>query len=629
MKKAFLFAVLLLVVYGSCAQLAFSYEQVVYGNNLTMPYRKALIAQDNEELSSLVIYLHGGSSRGNDNELQLQEPGTDSIANYLVRKNKKSIFVVPQCPLRKSWVPNMSNAVVAMINSLLSSGLVDPDRVYIFGGSMGGTGTWGMVSANPNMFAAAMPVAGNPSHSNAESVSHTPIYTVMGTADNIMSIPTVQEFLQELEAYGGEYRFDIEEGWTHAQTCIESYTEVRLDWVFSHPADSIYCEITGYGDNNGDWHLIASPLAESIAPTEVGNLVAENAADFDLYRFNQAADLEWENYKTEGFDLEPGKGYLYANKEDVTLIFTGVPYNGTGEVTLSKTTGVNFEGWNLVGNPFNEMAYIVDGRFFYTMNAENTEIIASTSNSIEAMEGIFVIANEDEETMTFTTTEPQNGNGKGLVINLSKGASTPSTGSGTGSAIRGGVIDRAIVRFGEGQMLPKFQIKNNSTKLYIPHGNKDYAVVSTDNQGEMPVNFKAEENGTYMLSFSIEDIEIGYLHLIDNMTGTDIDLLSTQTYSFEARTTDYASRFKLLFSANDTESTFKGSETFAFFSNGNWIINNEGKALLQIVDFTGRILSSEAIDHSCSKNLNVSAGVYMLRLINNESVKTQKIVIKY
>lgn len=437
MKKAFLFAVLLLVVYGSCAQLAFSYEQVVYGNNLTMPYRKALIAQDNEELSSLVIYLHGGSSRGNDNELQLQEPGTDSIANYLVRKNKKSIFVVPQCPLRKSWVPNMSNAVVAMINSLLSSGLVDPDRVYIFGGSMGGTGTWGMVSANPNMFAAAMPVAGNPSHSNAESVSHTPIYTVMGTADNIMSIPTVQEFLQELEAYGGEYRFDIEEGWTHAQTCIESYTEVRLDWVFSHPADSIYCEITGYGDNNGDWHLIASPLAESIAPTEVGNLVAENAADFDLYRFNQAADLEWENYKTEGFDLEPGKGYLYANKEDVTLIFTGVPYNGTGEVTLSKTTGVNFEGWNLVGNPFNEMAYIVDGRFFYTMNAENTEIIASTSNSIEAMEGIFVIANEDEETMTFTTTEPQNGNGKGLVINLSKGASTPSTGSGTGGSASG------------------------------------------------------------------------------------------------------------------------------------------------------------------------------------------------
>ena len=31
------------------------------------------------------------------------------------------------------------------------------------------------------------------------------------------------------------------------------------------------------------------------------------------------------------------------------------------------------------------------------------------------------------------------------------------------------------------------------------------------------------------------------------MTGNDIDLLSTPSYSFEARTTDYENRFKLVF----------------------------------------------------------------------------------
>lgn len=237
MKKALLVFVLLLFGgHTSFAQLVYSYEQTVCGN-ITMPYRKALIAQDNEGLSSLVVYLHGGSSKGNDNELPLQEPGTDSIANYLVRKNIKSIFVVPQCPKNKSWGGPMNNAVETMLSSLLSSGLVDADRVYILGGSMGGTGTWGMVSVYPDLFAAAMPVAGNPSHSNAEAVSNTPVYTVMGTADTIMSIDVVAEFLQELETYGGEYMFDIEEEWTHQQTCIESYTEARLDWVFSHPAN--------------------------------------------------------------------------------------------------------------------------------------------------------------------------------------------------------------------------------------------------------------------------------------------------------------------------------------------------------------------------------------------------------
>lgn len=31
---------------------------------------------------------------------------------------------------------------------------------------------------------------------------------------------------------------DEEEGWTHEQTCIESYTTQRLDWVFSHKREA-------------------------------------------------------------------------------------------------------------------------------------------------------------------------------------------------------------------------------------------------------------------------------------------------------------------------------------------------------------------------------------------------------
>ena len=45
-------------------------------------------------------------------------------------------------------------------------------------------------------------------------------------------------------------------------------------------------------------------------------------------------------------------------------------------------------------------------------------------------------------------------------------------------------------------------MRDNSTKVYIPQNNRDYAVVSADNQGEMPVSFKAKENGTYTLTLS-------------------------------------------------------------------------------------------------------------------------------
>ena len=71
-----------------------------------------------------------------------------------------------------------------------------------------------------------------------------------------------------------------------------------------------------------------------------------------------------------------------------------------------------------------------------------------------------------------------------------------------------------------------------------------------------------------------------------------------------------------------------GSGTFAFYSNGNWIINNAGEATLQVIDLTGRILSSETVNGSVSKTLNAVPGIYMLRLINGDNVNVQKIVVR-
>lgn len=99
---------------------------------------------------------------------------------------------------------------------------------------MGGTGTWSMLSAYPGLFTAAMPVAGNPSKCDADKVASTPVCTVMGTSDRIMSVESTSNFIDELNSRNGITRFEIEEGWTHEMTCIQSYTTHRLDWVFRH-----------------------------------------------------------------------------------------------------------------------------------------------------------------------------------------------------------------------------------------------------------------------------------------------------------------------------------------------------------------------------------------------------------
>ena len=254
MKKKLRFFSLLAALQLACNSVtAFeSSRESVTAMGITMPYRKCVVVQKGAtEKPALVVYLHGGSSKGNDNDKPILEPGTDSIANYLSAHDMNAIFLVPQCPSDKSWGGPMNAVLKALIEQYTANGLADTDRVYIFGGSMGGTGTWGMLSAYPNLFAAAMPVAANPSKCVAENVAKTPAFTVMGTADAIMKVQTATDFVEQLKALGDDVVMETEEGWTHEVTCIESYTTRRLDWVFAHRRNTVSGILTttdGWGD---------------------------------------------------------------------------------------------------------------------------------------------------------------------------------------------------------------------------------------------------------------------------------------------------------------------------------------------------------------------------------------------
>ena len=392
--------------------------------------------------------------------------------------------------------------------------------------------------------------------------------------------------------------------------------------------------ITAYTPGSNDhYYLIASPIGE-VSPEYVTNMLSIN---YDLYRFNQSAaandqgiTLEWENYKQEGnnyhFNLEAGKGYLYANDHDVTLQFVGTPYNGSGEVALTKTDNVDWSGWNLIGNPFGtdaalNMPFIRLSEGAY--NEVNTE-----NQTVNVMEGVFVQATENEQNANFTPV--RGGESTSIAkLNISVVASTSSATA----------LDNAIVRFDGGATLGKFQLNPNHTKVYIPQEGKDYAIVRSAAQGELPLNFKAEKDGTYTLSFSNEEVTFSYLHLIDNMTGADVDLLAgastlrqaqgSATYTFEAKTTDYASRFRLVFNSSDANEAVC-EPSFAYFNGSNWTVSatGSGAATLQVIDMMGRVLSSETISGNTEININQPAGVYMLRLIDNENVRVQKVVVR-
>lgn len=202
-----------------------------------LPYRRAEINLKEGVTPSVIIYLHGGSAKGSDNEAQMQEPAIATIAEYAASNGLSAVFLVPQCPAKDSqgrtmdWV-KMSSALEYLIKSEMVSQEVD---AYILGGSMGGTGTWNMLSTFPHLFSGAMACAGNPKGCSAVNVAKTPIYAVMGSADKIMKpeVVNLQDFLDEVGKAGGKYEFDTEEGWDHETTCKQSYTPARLAWLFT------------------------------------------------------------------------------------------------------------------------------------------------------------------------------------------------------------------------------------------------------------------------------------------------------------------------------------------------------------------------------------------------------------
>ena len=369
---------------------------------------------------------------------------------------------------------------------------------------------------------------------------------------------------------------------------------------------------TNWSTESNGWYFIASPITEAYTPT--GGMIAN---DYDLYRLNNNT---WENIKASSDEnhsdftaLVNGRGYLYANSNDQTLVFTGTAktYNANYSIPVSK-------GWNLVGNPytFNTWANTP----FYTMNTEGTGLTAntvSTSTAIPPCTSIVVNAVGDGS-IIFSNTMPSqsNHNSGNLQITLSQQMVTRSGATNT-------TMDNAIVSFNESDLLEKFNFGDNA-KLYIPQGDMDYAIAYSEKQGEMPLNFKATKNGSYTITVNAEGLEMDYLHLIDNLTGADIDLMTTPSYSFEGKTDDYASRFKLVFSAVDNDND---NENFAFISNGEIIITGTGT--LQLIDMLGhQLFSREATSDFRLPTSDFSNGVYVLRLINGENVKTQKIIVK-
>ena len=188
--------------------------------------------------------------------------------------------------------------------------------------------------------------------------------------------------------------------------------------------------------------------------------------------------------------------------------------------------------------------------------------------------------------------------------------------------------------FGGGHKMEK--LHESKGLIYAHLENESFQTLFTPvGVNVVPVRFVPNEDGIFTLNWNTRHGEFSYLHLIDNIAGVDVDCLTNDEYKFEGKTSDYKSRFKLVFRCDgdepeDPEEPDDGddSDHFAFMFGDELVVNGAG--LLQMFDIQGRcLMETRAVGEQSSHRIpQVSAGVYLLRLTGESKVKVQKMVIK-
>ena len=377
------------------------------------------------------------------------------------------------------------------------------------------------------------------------------------------------------------------------------------------------------------WYTISTPTG-GINITDVTNLVDNegHTLQYNLFRYDEPTHM-WEAYNTTNHatftTLEKGRGYLYRNN-DQDLAFAGeVNVGDVEDITLYRQSGVaKVLGFNLIGNPFGHVIYKGEGASidntdlgtgFYYLNDKGGWQTGTFATPITPMMGILVQVVADKTSTSLTigddTTEPSE---------ESKYANDNLMFTVANSQYE----DVTYAMFHKGYGLNKINHRNaDIPMLYINHDNDDYAIAMlSDDTKAFNLCFKAKTTGQYKLTYKAES-EFSYLHIIDRLTGNDVDMLLEGEYSFIGTPHDNANRFivSLGYLPDYGEDN---NDIFAFQSGSDILVSGQGE--LQIFDVTGRMVNNMNINGVESINVQ-SQGVYILRLVGTE-VKTQKIVVK-
>jgi predicted peptidase len=195
-----------------------------------LPYMIALpeaYESHTDSAFAVMIYLHGGSHRGNNLAL-LNEWGPP----MLIAKGKKFPFIVvaPQCPSDKLWI--QINWFEPLMQDLRKKYRIDTNNIFVTGISMGGFGTWQVAMDFPGKIAAIAPLCGSCKDSlNICKIKNIPVWAFHGVNDGLVSVKHTDRLVNRLKACGGNVKYSRLENRHHGIWNLYESDDI-YDWFY-------------------------------------------------------------------------------------------------------------------------------------------------------------------------------------------------------------------------------------------------------------------------------------------------------------------------------------------------------------------------------------------------------------
>ena len=223
----------------------------------TMGYRLYVPADyDAAEMYPLVLFLHGAGERGDNNTAQLTV-GLPRMFDDADSPIYEAIVIAPQCPADEQWVDtpwedgnystadvpesNAMQTALAILDKVCASYNVNKHRLYVTGLSMGGFGTWDVLTRHGDRFAAGMPLCGGGDPSHARILAKIPIRIFHDRNDGTVPVEASAQMYKAIKRVSDPdnmlVSFKIMTGYGHAIWDAVYSDRENIDWLFSINAD--------------------------------------------------------------------------------------------------------------------------------------------------------------------------------------------------------------------------------------------------------------------------------------------------------------------------------------------------------------------------------------------------------